>query len=92
MKLTNIEKAKDVIQNYIEAKTACEALDNFEHDREILLDKSNTSTYGIEILVYPIDSKQPPVKLALQNRAFEIAAMRIIKDSYEYHKKQVECL
>lgn len=92
MKIGNVDMADEVLRDYREAKTAHDGLARFEYQREDMRDEKNEDTYGITITIFPITSNQPPVQLTLQHRDLEIAAIQIIKDAYEYHKKQVESL
>lgn len=92
MKLGNLERAKDVIESYREAKNAHDSLARLEYQRAEMRDENNEETYLIQIRLLPINSNQPPVEFNIQNRALEWSAIQIIKDAYEYHKKQVESL
>ena len=92
MKLQNIEEAKDVLESYAEAKNAYDALERFESQCKLTGDLKNVDTYGVKIVLYPISSCEPPVVLHVQNRALECEAVQVIRDAYEYHKKQVEAL
>lgn len=92
MKIGNVDMSNEVLKNYKEAKNAYDGLERLEHQREEMRDSKNEDTYGIMISLFPITSNQPPVQLTLQHRDLEIAAIQIIKDAYEYHKKQVESL
>lgn len=90
MQLNNTHKAKDVIDNYDNAKTVYETVAKLEYQKDEMRDVDNESTYGVEISFYPISSNQPPVTLHIQERSLETAAIQIVKDAYEYRKKQVQ--
>lgn len=90
MQLSNIDKAHDVIDMYEDAKIMNDTIANLEYKREEAKDVQNESTYVIQIKVYPIDSRLSEVILDLQTREHEKAIIKVIKDVYEYHKKQVQ--
>lgn len=90
MQLSNINKALDVIDTYEDAKIMHDTIANLEYKREKAKDIHNESTYVVQIVVYPIDSSSQAVKLDLQTREHEEAIIKVIKDVYEYHKKQVQ--
>lgn len=90
MQLSNIDKAHDIIDMYEDAKIMHETIADLEHRRNEAKDVHNESTYVVQIVVYPTDSRALAVKLDLQTREHEEAIIKVIKDAYEYHKKQVQ--